>query len=162
MREAVDRGAKAFNWAAMRQKSGQRNGSKVTGIGVALSSYAAGDVGHGRAAHDPAGRKVYIQQGIGNLGTGSVFDTARAAMEALQTDWDQAEVIWGDTSKHLPWSLYSGRQHDDACPHARELAAGLDAKRKLQEIAARDLGAPPTPTRSPRGGSSSAGTARWG
>ena len=144
VREAVDKGAEAFNWEAMKAKSGQRNGSKVTGIGVALSSYAAGSSGmDGLLTIRPDG-KVYIQQGIGNLGTGSVFDTARAAMEALQTDWKQAEVVWGDTSKHLPWSsVQAGSQTTHAHTRAN-WAAGLDAKLKLQEIAARDLGGAPS------------------
>ena len=140
VREAVDMGAEAFDWPAMKAKSGQRNGSKVTGIGVALSPYSAGASGlDGLLTIRPDG-KVYIQQGVGNLGTGSVFDTARAAMEALQTDWEQAEVVWGDTSKHLPWSsVQAGSQTTHAHTRAN-WAAGLDAKMKLQEIAARDLG----------------------
>ena len=144
VREAVDKGAEAFNWEAMKAKNGQRNGSKVTGIGVALSSYSAGTSGmDGLLTIRPDG-KVYIQQGIGNLGTESVFDTARAAMEALQTDWEQAEVVWGDTSKHIPWSsLQAGSMTTHAHTRAN-WAAGLDAKLKLQEIAARDLGGTPS------------------
>jgi len=144
VREAVDKGAEAFNWEAMKAKNGQRNGSKVTGIGVALSSYSAGTSGmDGLLTIRPDG-KVYIQQGVGNLGTGSVFDTARAAMEALQTDWEQAEVVWGDTSKHIPWSsLQAGSMTTHAHTRAN-WAAGLDAKSKLQEIAARDLGGTPS------------------
>ena len=127
----------------MKAKSGQRNGSKVTGVGVALSSYAAGVSGmDGLLTIRPDGR-VYIQQGVGNLGTGSVFDTARAAMEALQTDWEQAEVVWGDTSKHLPWSCIQGGSMTTHAHTRTNWAAGLDAKRKLQEIAARDLGGSP-------------------
>ena len=141
--EAVDRAIEKFDWEAMKAKSGQRNGSKVTGIGVALSSYAAGVSGmDGLLTIRPDG-KVYIQQGVGNLGTGSTFDTARAAMEALQTDWEHAEVVWGDTSKHLPWSsIQAGSMTTHAHTRAN-WAAGLDAKRKLQEIAARDLGGSP-------------------
>ena len=143
VREAIDRGAEKFDWAAMKARSGQRNGSKVTGIGVALSPYSSGTSGmDGLLTIRPDG-KVYIQQGIGNLGTGSVFDTARAAMEALQTDWDQAEVIWGDTSKHVPWSCVQGGSMTTHAHTRSNLAAGLDAKRKLQEIAARDLGGSP-------------------
>ena len=93
VREAVDKGAEAFDWQAMKAKSGQRNGTKVTGIGVALSSYAAGTSGMDGLLTIRTDGRVYIQQGIGNLGTESVFDTARAAMEALQTDWEQAEVV---------------------------------------------------------------------
>ena len=143
VREAADKGAEAFDWPAMRAKSGRRNGSRVTGIGVALSAYNAGLSGmDGLLTIRPDG-KVYIQQGIGNLGTESVFDTARAAMEVLQTDWDQAEVIWGNTSKHLPWS---SPQAGSTTTHAHtraNYAAGQDARRKLQEIAAKDLGGAP-------------------
>ena len=134
VREAVDKAITQFDWAGMKARSGQQNGSKVTGIGVALSSYAAGTAGlDGLLTIRPDG-KVYIQQGIGNLGTASVFDTARAAMEALQTDWDQAEVIWGDSSKHLPWSCIQGGSMTTHAHSRSNWAAGLDAKRKLQEI----------------------------
>ena len=144
VREAVDKGAEAFDWEAMKAKNGQRRGTKVTGVGVALSSYSAGTSGmDGLLTIRPDG-KVYIQQGIGNLGTESVFDTARAAMEALQTDWEQAEVVWGDTSKHIPWSsLQAGSMTTHAHTRAN-WAAGQDAKLKLQEIAARDLGGAPS------------------
>ena len=110
---------------------------------MALSSYAAGTSGmDGLLAIRPDGR-VYIHQGIGNLGTESVFDTARAPMEALKTDWEQAEVIWGDTSRHLPWSCMQGGSMTTHAHSRANWAAGLDAKRKLQEIAARDLGGSP-------------------
>ena len=143
VREAVDRGAEAFDWQAMKAKSGQRNGTKVTGVGVALSSYAAGTSGmDGLLTIRPDGR-VYIQTGIGNLGTESLFDTARAAMEALQTDWEQAEVVWGDTSKHLPWSCIQGGSMTTHAHTRANWAAGLDAKEKLQAIAAGDLGGSP-------------------
>ena len=143
VREAVDKGAAAFDWEAMKAKSGQRDGAKVTGIGVALSPYSAGISGmDGLLTIRPDG-KVYIQQGIGNLGTGSVFDTARAAMEALQTDWEQAEVVWGDTSKHLPWSAIQAGSMTTHAHTRANWAAGLDAKRKLQELAAQALGGAP-------------------
>ena len=143
VREAVDKGAEAFDWEGMKARSGRRNGSKVTGIGVALSPYSAGTSGmDGLLTIRPDG-KVYIQSGVGNLGTGSTFDTARAAMEALQTDWDQAEVVWGDTSKHLPWSSVQAGSMTTHAHTRANWAAGLDAKQKLQEIAARDLGGSP-------------------
>ena len=142
-KEAIDKAREEFNWEEMRAKSGRRNGTKVTGIGVAISSYAAGTSGmDGLLTIRPDGM-VYIQQGVGNLGTGSNFDSARAAMEALQTDWEQAEVLWGDTSKHVPWSsIQAGSMTTHAHTRAN-YAAGLDAKGKLQEIAARSLGGSP-------------------
>ena len=143
VREAVDRGARTFDWEAMKARSGRRSGPRVTGVGVALSSFAAGASGlDGLLSIRPDGR-VYIHQGIGNLGTESVFDTARAAMEALQTNWEQAEVIWGNTAKHLPWSSIQGGSMTTHAHTRANWAAGLDAKRNLQEIAARDLGGSP-------------------
>ena len=64
-------------------------------------------------------------------------------MEALQTDWEQAETVWGDTSKHLPWSAVQAGSMTTHAHSRANWAAGLDAKRKLQEIAARDLGGSP-------------------
>jgi CO/xanthine dehydrogenase Mo-binding subunit len=83
---------------------------------------------------------VYIHQGIGNLGTASVFDTARAAMEVLQTDWKLAEVVWGNTARHLPWSSVQGGTMTTYAHTRANHAAGEDARQKLREIAARYLG----------------------
>ena len=143
VREAIDAGARAFDWPAMRARSGRREGTRVTGVGVALSAFTAGASGmDGLLVIRPDG-KVHIHQGVGNLGTASVFDTARPAMEVLRTDWEQAEVIWGNTARHLPWSaLQAGTMTTHAHTRANH-AAGEDARRKLQEIAARDLGGSP-------------------
>jgi len=65
------------------------------------------------------------------------------AAEVLVMPWDKVEVIWGDTSKHLPWSCLSvGSQTTHAMTRANH-AGAMDAKRKLQEIAAKDLGGSP-------------------
>jgi CO/xanthine dehydrogenase Mo-binding subunit len=57
--------------------------------------------------------------------------------------WERCDIVWGDTSKHLPWSSsQAGSQTTHAHTRAN-YAAGLDLKRKLQEIAARDLGGAP-------------------
>jgi xanthine dehydrogenase molybdenum-binding subunit len=142
-REAVEMGRERFNWAEKRQLSGQVNGSKVTGVGVSFSPYVAGSRGmDGLLIIRPDGR-VTIHSGIGNLGTHSVFDTAMAAAEVLGLDWDDVEVVWGDSRRGLPWSSsQSGSQTTHAHTRAN-WAAGHDAKRKLQEIAAMDLGGSP-------------------
>lgn len=140
VKEAIDQGAELFGWEERLQRSGQRNGSKVTGVGVGVSPYTAGSRGFdGLLVIRPDG-KVAIHQGIGNLGTHSIADTARAAADVLGLAWDDVEVIWGDTRRHLPWSsVQAGSQTTFAHTRANH-AAGMDARRKLQEIAARDLG----------------------
>ena len=141
--EALDMGAELFNWEERKQRSGQRNGTKVTGVGVAVSPYVGGSLGYdGLFVIKPDG-KLYITSGIGNLGTHSVFDTTRAAAEVLDFPWENVSVAWGNTSRNLPWSASQGGSQSTHAHTRANWAAGLDAKRKLQEIAARDLGGSP-------------------
>ncbi len=142
-REAIDRGREKFGWDEKKQLSGTRRGSKVTGVGIGFAPFFAGSTGYdGLMVIKPDG-KLYIHQGIGNLGTHSVIDTARTAAEVLSQPWERCEVIWGDTSRNLPWSSsQSGSQTTLAHTRANHAAAS-DLKRKLQEIAARDLGGSP-------------------
>jgi CO/xanthine dehydrogenase Mo-binding subunit len=143
VKEALDRGAVLFNWNERLARSGQRRGAKVRGIGVGVGTHSAGSVGHdGLMTIRPDG-KLYVQSGVGNLGTHSLLDLARVAADVLAFPWEKVEVIWGDTSKHVPYSCLSvGSQTTHAMTRANH-AAAMDAKRKLQEIAARDLGGTP-------------------
>ena len=140
VREAIDKGAELFNWSERIQRSGQRNGSKVTGVGMSVSTYSAGASGvDGLFVIKPDGR-MYIQSGVGNLGTGSTFDTMRAAAEGVDMPWEKCEIAWGDTSQHLPWSASQGGSSTTHAHTRSNWAAALDARQKMQEIAARDLG----------------------
>ncbi len=142
-KEAIDKAREEFDWEGMKARSGQRNGTKVTGVGVAISSYSAGTSGvDGLLVIRPDGM-VEIHTGVGNLGTESFSDTSRAAMEALDTPWEQAEVVWGDTSKHLPWSAIQGGSQTTHGHTRSNWAAGLEAKKRLQEIAADRFGGSP-------------------
>jgi xanthine dehydrogenase molybdenum-binding subunit len=143
VREALDRGKQQFNWDERLARAGKRQGSKVRGVGVTVGPHGAGSIGHdGLMTIRPDGR-LYVQSGVGNLGTHSVMDLARVAAEILAMPWEKVDVIWGDTSKGLPYSCLSvGSQTTHAMTRANH-AAALDAKRKLQEIAAKDLGGVP-------------------
>jgi CO/xanthine dehydrogenase Mo-binding subunit len=144
VKEALDRGAERFGWAERKARSGQRQGSKVRGIGVAVGPHGAGSIGFdGLMIIQPDG-KLYVQSGVGNLGTHSCIDLARVAAETLAMPWDNVVVHWGSTAKNLPWSAMSvGSQTTHAMTRA-SLAAAVDARLKLQEIAAKDLGGAPT------------------
>ena len=144
VRDAIDRGADLFKWDERKARSGKRTGSKVYGIGISVSPFIGGySIGYdGLMTIRPDG-KLYVQSGVGNLGTHSVIDTARVAAEVLDVPWDKVEVIWGDTSKHLPWTCTSdGSQTVHAMSRSNH-AGAMDARRKLLEIAAKDLGGPP-------------------
>jgi CO/xanthine dehydrogenase Mo-binding subunit len=143
VKQALDRGVELFDWNTRKARAGQRNGAKVRGVGVAVGPHGSGSIGYdGLLTIRPDGR-LYVQAGVGNLGTHSVMDLARVAADILVIPWEKVEVIWGDNSKHLPWSCMSvGSQTTHAMTRANH-AAAMDAKRKLQEIAALDLGGAP-------------------
>jgi CO/xanthine dehydrogenase Mo-binding subunit len=143
VREALDKGAELFNWEQRKARNGQRNGTKATGLGVAVSTYSAGSVGFdGLLIIRPDG-KVQIQSGIGNLGTHAVIDVHRVAAEVLDVAWEQCEVVFGDTAKHLPWTCSSGGSQTTHAMTRAAHAVGTRAKATLQELAARTLGGSP-------------------
>ena len=143
VKEALDKGATLFKWDERKQQSGKRNGSKVRGVGVAVSTYSAGSVGFdGLFVIKPDG-KLYVQSGIGNHGTGSVSDCHRVSADLLGMPWNKVEIAFGDTSMKLPWTCPSGGSQTIHAMTRAAHAAGMDAVKKLQEIAAKDLGGRP-------------------
>ena len=150
MREALDKGAELFDWNTRKARSGQLTGSKVRGVGVAMSTFFAGSSGFdGLLMIKPDGR-LYVQSGIGNFGTESVIDVHRVSAEILGVPWDQVEVAWGNTGRNLPWTCISGGSQTTHAMTRAAHAAAMDAKRKLQEIAAKTLGGNPTSYRALR------------
>ena len=140
LREALDQGAARFKWAEKVQQSGKRTGSKVTGVGVGTAFHQAGFHGFdGLVVLKPDG-KLYIHNGVGNLGTFSYAATARTAAEVLGMPWERCEVVFGDSSRHLPWNIGQFGSNTSFTMVRTNYVAAMDAKLKLQEIAARDLG----------------------
>jgi xanthine dehydrogenase molybdenum-binding subunit len=143
LKEALDKGAQLFKWDERKALNGKRQGSKVRGSGVAISSYNAGSVGFdGLFVIKPDGR-MYIQTGVGNLGTESFSDCQRVAAEMMGVPWEKVELTWGDTSKNLPWSCVSGGSQTIHAHTRAAHASASDAIKKLQQIAAKDLGGRP-------------------
>jgi CO/xanthine dehydrogenase Mo-binding subunit len=143
VKDALDRGREAFRWDERKAAAGQRRGSKVRGLGVAVGPHGAGTVGFDSIMTIRPDGKLYVQSGVGNLGTHSVIDLARVAADVLAMPWEKVEVIWGNSGKHLPFTCLSvGSQTTHAMTRAN-YAGAMDARLKLQEIAAMDLGGSP-------------------
>jgi CO/xanthine dehydrogenase Mo-binding subunit len=143
IKEALQRGAEQFNWQKRVARSPKRSGSKVRGVGVSLSCYVGGTIGFdGLLVITPDGR-VRFHSGIGNLGTESVIDVHRAAAEVLGVPWEKCDVVWGDTSKHFPFTCVSGGSQTTHAMTRAAHAVAMDARQKLQEIAAKSLGGKP-------------------
>lgn len=143
MKEALDKGAEQFDWAARRARSGQRRGSRVTGVGIGQAFHTAGSNGFdGLVRLTPQGT-LHIHTGVGNLGTYSYAGTSRIAAEVLKCDWEDCVIEHGDSSRGLPWNLGQFGSNTSFTMARTNYAAAMDAVAKLKEIAARDLGGSP-------------------
>ena len=140
MREALDRGAALFNWEEQKNRSGERNGSRVIGVGIGQSYHDVGRSGYdGLVVLSPDGR-LHLHSGVGNLGTYSYVGTTRAAAEVLKCDWEHCVVHHGVTSRHLPSATAQNSSTTSWTMVRSNYAAAMDAVAKLKEIAALELG----------------------
>src|SRR5664279_5103719 len=143
LKEALDRGAEQFKWSERIARTPKRIGTKVRGVGVSLSCYVGGTIGFdGLLVIKPDGR-INFQSGIGNLGTESVIDVHRVGAEILGVPWEKCDVTWGNTAKNLPFTCVSGGSQTTHAMTRAAYATAMDAKKKLQEIAAKKLGGQP-------------------
>ena len=143
VKEALDRGAQMFNWEERKKKNGQRNGTKVSGVGVSWSTFTAGSIGmDGLFVIKPDGR-MYVHQGIGNLGTHSVIDTARVIAEVMEFPWEQVEVVWGNTSRGVAWSSIQAGSQTTLAHTRANYATAMAGKKLAQELAAAEFGGNP-------------------
>ena len=143
MPEALKMGAERFNYAEKIKRSGKKNGSKVIGIGIGQAYHSAGASGFDGLIQITADGKLHLHSGVGNLGTYSYATTPRVAAEVLGMSWENCVVISGDSSKHLPWVLGQFGSNTSFTTTRSNYAAAIDAKQKIQEIAALDLGGEP-------------------
>lgn len=140
LREALEIGAERFGWEERRSRSGQRNGSRVRGVGVGQAFHSAGNSGYDGLLRITPDGKLHIHTGVGNLGTYSYAGTSRVAAEVLGYSWENCEIHRGDSSRGLPWNSAQVGSNTSFTQTRTNYAAGMDALGKLREIAAMDLG----------------------
>jgi xanthine dehydrogenase molybdenum-binding subunit len=143
MKDALTKGAERFRWSERIARSGQRKGSKVTGIGVGQAYHPAGFAGFDGLCRITPDGILHIHTGVGNLGTFSHTGTSRLAAEVLKYDWAKCVVVRGDTRKHLPWNIGQFGSNTSYTMARTNYVAAMDALQKMKEIAARDLGGRP-------------------
>ena len=144
VKEALDRGAELFNWDERKARSGKRRGSKVRGVGVAVGPHRR-RIDRLRRPDDDSARRQAVRA-VGRrqprhaLGDRSRARRRRRARDAV----GQGRGRSGATpARTCPWTCMSvGSQTTHAMTRANH-AGAMDAKRKLQEIAATDLGGAP-------------------
>jgi CO/xanthine dehydrogenase Mo-binding subunit len=140
LKEALDKGAGLFKWDEKKQRSGQRNGHKITGIGVGQGYHSAGSNGFDGLLRITPDGKLHIHTGVGNLGTFSHSATARVAAEVLNYSWDNAVIERGDSRRGLPWNSNQAGSLTASTQSRTMYVAAVAMKERLTEIAAQMLG----------------------
>ena len=140
LKEALEIGAREFDWETKQALSGQRNGSKVIGIGTGQAYHSAGSSGFDGLVRITPDGIVHIHSGVGNLGTYSYAGTSRVVAEVLQCDWEQCVIHRGDSREHLPWNLGQFGSNTSYTMTRSNHAAAMDLKNKMLEIASIDFG----------------------
>ena len=143
LQDALVKGAARFKWDERKKRSGQRMGSKVTGVGIGQAYHPAGFSGFDGLVRITPDGKLHIHTGVGNLGTFSHSGTARIAAEVLKCDWENCIVERGDTRKQLPWNIGQFGSNTSFTMARTNYVAAMDALTKIKEIAAMDLGGKP-------------------
>ena len=143
VKDALAKGAERFNWAERIKRSGERKGSKVTGIGVGQAYHPAGFANFDGLCRITPDGILHIHTGVGNLGTFSHTGTSRIAAEVLKYDWERCNVVRGDTRKNLPWNIGQFGSNTSFTMARTNYVAAMDALQKIKEIAAKDLGGKP-------------------
>ncbi len=143
LKEAVTKGAQIFNWEERKKKSGQRKGSKITGVGVGQGYHTAGSNGFdGLLRFTPDG-KLHVHTGVGNLGTYSYAATARVAAEQLNVAWSNVIIERGDSRRGLPWNSNQAGSLTASTQSRTMYVAAVDMKAKLLDLASQMLGGAP-------------------
>ena len=139
MPQAIDMGVDMFNWHERLAKP-RRNGNKVRGLGVGIGYHSAGSTGFDGLVRIGTDGRIYLHTGVGNLGTYSYATITRAAAEVLQCDWDNCEIVHGNSDHHLPHSIYQGGSVTIFTESRSSWVAATDAVNKMKELAAAELG----------------------
>jgi len=142
-KEALDKAALMFKWSARKNLSGQKNGTKVTGIGIGQGYHSAGTNGFDGLLRITPDGKLHVHTGVGNLGTYSHSATARVAADMLNVSWDNVIIERGDTRKVLPFNSPQAGSLTAATQARTMDVAAVDMKDKLTDIAAKSLGGQP-------------------
>ena len=143
IKDALDKGAELFGWAEKSKLSGTKTGNKVIGVGVGQAFHPGGSIGFDGLMRIMPDGKLYVHTGVGNLGTFSYASTSRVAAEVLGYDWKDVVIVRGRSDNHLPWNIGQFGSNSTYTMSRTNYAAAMDAKQKLLEIAAKDLGGAP-------------------
>lgn len=140
MPEALDIGRTRFNWDERKKRSGQVNGTKITGIGIGQAYHSSGANGFDGLVRIAPDGIVHIHSGAGNLGTYSYASSSRVVAEVLECTWDVCVVHRGDSRKGVPWTLGQFGSLTTYTASRANHAAAVLAKDLLLRLAAMELG----------------------
>ena len=103
LRECITEGAERFNWSnRWRQPSGP-TGRVMRGVGMAIGMFAA-RLGRSSAVLRLEQGRLWLHIGVTDIGTATKTAMAQLAAEAMEMDFADVTVVWGDTDR-CPYSV---------------------------------------------------------
>jgi xanthine dehydrogenase YagR molybdenum-binding subunit len=134
-------GAQEFGWDRRNPRPGQaRDGRWLVGLGMA-AAIRGNFLLPARASFTvDGGGVITVRQGMTDIGTGSYTVLAQIAAETLGVPLSDVRVEIGDSE--LPPAPGSGGQFGAATAGSAALAAGMNLRKAIAELAAADPGSP--------------------
>ena len=128
---ARSRRASCSTGRSANKRNGQRNGTKVRGVGVSTArSRPAPSASTGSSSSSPTASCTSTRASATSARI-SVIDTARVIAEVLDFPWENVVVVWGNTGHGVAWSsIQAGSQTTHAHTRAN-YAAGVLSEAKL-------------------------------
>src|SRR5260370_25020105 len=80
---------------------------------------------------------------MGNPGPEGGNDVHPVVAELVGVPWEKCEIPWGNSARNLPWACPSGGSQTTHAMTRAAHAVAMDARNKLQLIAAKDFGGKP-------------------
>lgn len=141
LRECMVEGAQAFGWERRSRVPGQvRDGRFLVGMGMAAAIRGNFLLPAKAGVRADADGTITLRQGMTDIGTGTYTILAQITAETLGVPLAQAKVEIGDSE--FPPAPGSGGQFGAATAGSAALAAGVNLRKALAELAVGDPGSP--------------------
>ena len=133
-----------FDWEERKARSGKRNGSKVTGVGVGQAFHPAGFIRLRRPGAHHARRQAAHPHRRRQPGHLLAFQHLAHRRRSAEARLGATVIIErGDSRRHLPWNIGQFGSNTTSRWRARTTSRPWMRWRKLKEIAAQRFGGSP-------------------
>jgi CO/xanthine dehydrogenase Mo-binding subunit len=130
--DCMMRGAAAFGWRERWRRAGSDSGPIKRGVGLAIGAFGSGLGRSSAILRLDGGGKLWVHVGVTDIGTGAKTTMAMIAAEAMQMDFADVRVVWGDTDR-APYSVGESGSRTTTQTGDAIVAAAQDLRKQIAE-----------------------------